>query len=409
MSSGFDLLRLPTGLQLLGERRPARSVAVGLMFDVGARDEAPDESGAAHLLEHLAFKGDDGRDADDVNRAFDELGAEVNAFTSHERTFYYGAALAERRGELTDLLLRLPRPALRREDVARERSVVLEEIGMMEDQPGARAFDLGAARFFRGHPLGRSVLGSRATVAALGPARLAAFRRRWYGADRALMVVSGAYDWDQVVAQAEAATADWGPSRAQRAHPAWSPASGASEERGTGFRRAHVTWFAAAPAVQEPARLAAALLARVVGDDVSGRLFWALVDPGWVDEAALWFEPADRLGSYQGYAATPDRDHDRVVERFDETLARFQREGPTADEWSRAQRAMATEVSLSGETPMGRLATLAEAWLDRGEVQDVATTVDRVLSTSLRDGLACLEAMPFTARFRFSWRPAAPH
>ena len=405
-ATGHDHARLPNGLRLLGERSPARSVAVGLMFDVGARDERPDEGGSAHFLEHLAFKGDAGRDADDVNRAFDELGARCNASTSHERTFYYGAALAERRSELTALLLALARPALRPEDVELERQVILEEIAMVDDQPSARAFELGAERFFAGHPLGASVLGTPATVSSLTGERLLRFQRRWYGSERALLAVTGDYAWDEVVAQVEALTAAWAPGGGRRTYPALVPRSGVDEGRADGVTRAHLTWFAPAPSAQDPARVAAALLARVVGDEDNGRLYWALVEPGLVDEAAAWFDPADRSGTFQGYAATDDTLHDLVAERVDATLARFEREGPTADEWARAQRGLATEVMLRAETPMGRLAGLADAWFDRGEVESADAAVDRILATSVAGGRALLERAPIAARFRFSWRPA---
>jgi predicted Zn-dependent peptidase len=403
----FDHVRLPNGLRLLGERTPARSVAVGIMVDAGARDEAPDESGVSHFLEHLAFKGDDRRDAEELNRAFDELGARYNAYTSHERTFYYGAVLPEQRAALTELLLTLLRPALRPEDVEVERQVILEEIAMYEDRPSAQAFERGAERFFAGHPLGSNVLGTRGSIMALTPERVRAYHGARYGCERLLLVVAGDYVWNEVVAQAAEATADWGQGGSRRVYPVFAPRRGAEEGRAPGFSRAHVTWFAPAPSAQDPDRWAAALLARVVGDGDNGRLFWALVEPGLVDEASLWFDPADGLGTFQAFASTDDDRHDEVVERFEATLDAFEREGPTDDEWARAQRGLATSVTLAAETPMGRLAGLADGWLDRGEVETAEATVRRILGTPREAGLDLLASAPLRARFRFGWRPLA--
>ncbi len=403
----FDHATLENGLQLLGEPTPARSVAIGAMVDAGARDEAPDEAGVSHFLEHLAFKGDGTRDAVAVNHAFDAIGARYNAFTSHERTFYYGAVLPDAASELTSLILSLLRPALAAEDVEVERQVVLEEIAMYEDRPASRAFELGAARFFAGHPLGSSVLGTRATVGSLSPERIRAYHAARYAVDKIVVVATGAYDWPALVDQVARATAGWSTGGAPRAYPSLAPRRGADDLRVDGVARAHLTWFAPAPSAQDPERTAAALLARVLGDDDNGRLFWALVEPGLVEDASLWFDPSDGTGTFQAYVATDDEAVEHVAGIVDDTLDRFEREGPTEAEWARAQRGLATGVTLRAETPMGRLAGLADTWLDRREVESAAATVERVLATSVDEGRALLASRPFAARYRYALRPSA--
>ncbi|MDF1524213.1 MAG: pitrilysin family protein [Trueperaceae bacterium] len=402
---GFDHVRLLNGLQVLGEPTPARSVAVGAMVDTGARDEAPEEAGVSHFLEHLAFKGDGTRDAIALNRAFDAIGARYNAFTSHERTFYYGAVLPESGGELTDLVLSLLRPALTLEDVDVERQVVLEEIAMYHDRPASRAFEQAAARFYAGHPLGASVLGTVESLQGLTPERVRAYHARRYAADKVVVVATGAYDWDALVARVARASEGWSARGAARDYPPLAPRRGAEEVRAGDVARAHLTYLAPAPSSQDPERITAALLARVLGDDDNGRLFWALVEPGLVEDASLWYDAADGSGAFQAYATTDDEAVDAVAEAFDEVLERFEREGPSEDEWARAQRGLATSLTLRAETPMGRLAGLADAWLDRGEVESTATTVARVLATPLAEGRALLETRPFAARFRYALRP----
>lgn len=401
----FDFVRLPNGLQVLGEPTPARSVAIGAMVDAGARDEAPEEAGVSHFLEHLAFKGDGTRDAVALNRAFDALGARYNAYTSHERTFYYGAVLPEAGLDLTDLVLSLLRPALAPEDVEVERQVVLEEIATYHDRPASRAFEAASERYFAGHPLGSSILGTRATVGALTPERVRAYHAARYAADRVVVVATGAYDWDALVDRVAHATDGWSSAGAARRYPDLTPRRGVEEERASGVARAHLTYHAPAPSAQDPERIAAALLARVLGDDDNGRLFWALVEPGLVEDASFWYDPADRAGTFQGYASTDDATLDAVAGAFEEVLDRFEREGPTADEWARAQRGLATGLTLRAETPMGRLAGLGDVWLDRHEVESSAEAVARVLATPLEAGRALLEARPLSARFRYALRP----
>ena len=404
-SPTFDHVVLPNGLQVLGERSPARSVAIGAMIDAGARDEATSDAGVSHFLEHLAFKGDGTRDAIALNRAFDSLGARYNAYTSHERTFYYGAVLPEAAVPMTDLVLSLLRPALATEDVEVERKVVLEEIAMYHDRPASRAFERASERFFAGHPLGSSILGTTESVGALTAERVRAYHAARYAADHVVVVATGAYDWPSLVERVARATESWSPTGVPRTYPTLAPRRGVEEERVEGVARAHLTYHAPAPSAQDPERIAAALLARVLGDEDNGRLFWALVEPGWVEDAALWYDAADGAGTFQADASTDDASLERVAGVFDAVLDRFEREGPTEEEWARAQRGFATGLTLRAETPMGRLSGLGDAWLDRREVETAAETVARVLATPLEAGRALLETRPFAARFRYALRP----
>jgi predicted Zn-dependent peptidase len=159
----FDEAVLPTGLRVVGEHNPgAESVAIAYLIETGGRDEDESEHGVSHFLEHLCFKGTARRDAARVSRDFDALGARYNAFTSDERTAYYGAVLPDAASDLLELLTDMMRPALRGEDVDVERNVVLEEIAMDADSPASAAFDRARAAYFGSHPIGRSLLGTPA-------------------------------------------------------------------------------------------------------------------------------------------------------------------------------------------------------------------------------------------------------
>src|SRR5881392_3914281 len=128
----FHSHKLPNGLQLIGETSPsAKSVAVGFFVRTGARDETPPESGVSHFLEHMVFKGTPRRTALEVNRDFDRIGANYNAFTSEENTVFYAAILPEYLPKAVDVLADILRPSLRGEDFDMEKKVIIEEIKMM--------------------------------------------------------------------------------------------------------------------------------------------------------------------------------------------------------------------------------------------------------------------------------------
>src|SRR5262245_48935337 len=128
---------LANGLVVIGEVSPsARSVALGFFVRTGARDEDdPALAGVSHFLEHMVFKGTPRRTSFDVNREFDAIGANYNAFTSEENTVFYAAVLPEYVPQAIDILADILRPSLRGEDFDVETQVIIEEIGMYDDQP----------------------------------------------------------------------------------------------------------------------------------------------------------------------------------------------------------------------------------------------------------------------------------
>src|SRR5438552_4400825 len=164
----FHSHKLANGLQLIGETSPsARSVSLGFFVRTGSRDETPEVSGVSHFLEHMVFKGTPRRSADDVNKDFDRIGANYNAFTSEENTVFYAAVLPEYLPQAGDILADILRPSLRNEDFDMEKKVIIEEIGMYDDQPMMSAYDRAKRIYFADHPLGNTILATKESLAAL--------------------------------------------------------------------------------------------------------------------------------------------------------------------------------------------------------------------------------------------------
>src|SRR5438128_1803271 len=201
----FHQHTLPNGLQLIAETSPStKSVALGFFVRTGARDETPDVSGVTHFLEHMVFKGTPRRSAWDVNRDFDQIGANYNAFTSEENTVFYAAVLPEYLPQALDILADILRPSLRDDDFTMEKKVIIEEIGMYEDQPNWSAYDHAKKHYFADHPLGNSILGTPEGIRALGRDQMHAYFERRYVAPNITAVAAGNFDWEGFVAIIEA-------------------------------------------------------------------------------------------------------------------------------------------------------------------------------------------------------------
>ena len=213
----FHSYVLENGLQVIGETNPAmRSVAVGFFVRTGSRDETAEVSGVSHFLEHMVFKGTPNRTALEVNRDFDRIGAHYNAFTSEENTVFFAAVLPEYLPQAIDILADILRPSLRNDDFDMEKKVIIEEIGMYDDQPVWSAYDQARRLFFADHPLGNSVLGTKDSVGALTSEQMRNYFKSRYVAPNITVAAAGQFDFPAFVALIEKHCGKWPTGEAAR-------------------------------------------------------------------------------------------------------------------------------------------------------------------------------------------------
>jgi len=192
---------LPGGLRVISEHVPAsRSATVGLWVGIGSRDEPASVAGAAHYLEHVLFKGTSRRDATQIAEEIDAVGGEFNAFTAKEHTCYYAQVLDQDLPLAVDLVTDVVFEALCTEsDVDMERSVVLEEIAMRDDDPEDLLHETFVSAILGEHPLGLPVLGTEKSIINMSASALRGFYRRRYTMPRMVLAVAGNIDHAQVL------------------------------------------------------------------------------------------------------------------------------------------------------------------------------------------------------------------
>jgi predicted Zn-dependent peptidase len=192
---------LPGGLRVITEHVPAsRSATVGLWVGIGSRDEPANVAGAAHYLEHVLFKGTSRRDATQIAEEIDAVGGEFNAFTAKEHTCYYAQVLDEDLPLAMDLVTDVVFEALCTEsDVDIERSVVLEEIAMRDDDPEDLLHETFVSTILGEHALGLPVLGTEKSIINMSASALRGFYRRRYTMPRMVLAVAGNVDHAQVL------------------------------------------------------------------------------------------------------------------------------------------------------------------------------------------------------------------
>src|SRR2546428_1325481 len=207
----FHTHTLSNGVQIHAQPMPDfQSGSVPYYVRTGSRDEPdPTIAGVSHFLEHMVFKGTKTLDWQEITLEFNKIGAEINAFTSHESTVYYARVLGEYLERAVELLSDMMYPRLAESDFETEKEVIVNEIARSEDQPYNLAFRRMMQTYFGSYPLGHDVLGSRESIRNMRIEQMRDYWYRRYAANNMIFAVAGNFDWEHIVSLAEKHCANW--------------------------------------------------------------------------------------------------------------------------------------------------------------------------------------------------------
>lgn len=196
----YHTATLPCGLRIIYEPTTSDVVYCGYVVAAGTRHEAPADSGMAHFIEHMSFKGTERRRAWHIANGLERVGGDLNAFTTKQETIYHAAVLRPDFGRAADLLTDIVfHSVYPQREIEREVEVICDEIDSYEDSPSEIIFDEFESLLFEGHPLGRDILGRAARLREYTTADALRYVRRHYRPDNAVFFVSGQLDFRMVV------------------------------------------------------------------------------------------------------------------------------------------------------------------------------------------------------------------
>jgi predicted Zn-dependent peptidase len=330
-----------------------QTLAVSVVAGRGSRSETPEQSGWAHLLEHMVFKGAGGRSARDLAEVVEAEGGQINAATSHERTSFQIRAL---KGGLplaievlSDLVLR---PTLDPEELEREKSVIAQEIADAADAPDDKVFELAQAQAFGGQALGRPILGLTQTVNTADAKALGAFRAGQYAPEHLVVSAAGAVDEDELLSLVEQAFAGAVGAATQTVAPAWFEGGSAREARR--LEQAHTVLMLPGVGARDEAYFAQRLFAEALGGGMSSRLFQEAREKlglaYTVDAYAEGYEDVGALGIYAGTSAADARKTAQVCAGQVMALA----ERVEDRELARSKAQLKAHLFMARESPLSR-------------------------------------------------------
>lgn len=392
---------LQSGLPVLRMEVPGtRTFTALLAFDAGARSERPEENGIAHFLEHLVFKGGERYPSHRaISTTAERMGGELNAYTSHDLVAFHLTTRAESANEALDLLTDfVGRPALRPNEIDRERGVVVQEIARYDDQPSSVASMLIDQAAFGDHPLGRSVLGPAEHIERFSRDDISAFMMRRWSPDHGAAVLSGNLSHlDDTVVESSLSRLP------ERAVPARSDAAPEPVRRVVvktdDTNQSHLRLYY--PLVVNPSRLeetaAASVFAVLLGGSMGSRLFLEIRERlglcyairaeshGPSDAYGLWISSG--LDSSKAVEA-----YERICEMVDEIRS----EGPTDEEVERA-KAYAAGATVRAFENSSRVASYAarRAVLFPDRVANPDAAIDAIDAVTTHDvARVALECFP---------------
>jgi predicted Zn-dependent peptidase len=387
---------LPGGLRVLTETMPGvLSATLGIWVGVGSRDESPAVAGASHFLEHLLFKGTATRSALEIATAMDAVGGEMNAFTAKEHTCFYANVLSSDLPLAVALLSDLVTEACNTAaDLESERTVVLEEIAMRDDEPSDAVHDLFSATLFGDTPLGRSVLGTVESIEGLTRDDVDGWYRGRYVMPSIVVTAAGRVDHQQVL---DLVTAAFGDRLAGNAHPAPLRLGEGGLDRpahsaGLISRRTEQTHLLlGTPAMGrlDERRYVAAVLDAAVGGGMSSRLFQEIREKrGLVYSVGSSLSHYAGAGAFSVYAGCSKKRVPEVLRLIRGELDRVAANGITVEEVARGRGQLKGGLVLGLEDTGSRMSRLGKSELSYGEylpVREVLARLDAVDEPQVRE------------------------
>lgn len=375
---------LPNGLTVVTEVMPAvRSVSIGIWVRTGSRNERESENGITHFLEHMVFKGTRHRTAEEIARSADAIGGHLDAFTAKECTSFSVKVLDEHVPRAFDVLTDLvTHPLLRPEDIVKESRVVQEEIKMVEDTPDDLVHEIFTQTYWRGHALGRPILGTRQTVRSFDRRQLVDYFHRHYAPQNMVITAAGHLKHERIVELIAKAFADVSSGRPIRGQTSPVPHPAIRRRQKKNLEQAHILLGAPAYSNSHEKRYACYLMNTVMGGGMSSHLFQNIREQRGLAYAVFSGLSTFRdVGYLTVYAGTAKENVRQVIDLVIEEFRRMKTQPLAEEEIQRAKDYLKGSMLLGLESSSSRMSNLARQEMYFGRhvsMDEIAQRIDAV-------------------------------
>ena len=363
-----EIETLSNGVRLVTERiDTVRTAALGFWVAGGSREETDGESGAAHFIEHMLFKGTETRSAADIARETDAIGGQVNAFTTKECTCFYGHVLDDHLPQALDILFDMVFCSKFDQSAAEtERGVILEEIDMYEDTPDDLCGEKLFERVYAGSPLSRPILGRKETLAEMTGDFLRDYHRRHYRPDNIVVSLAGSFTDEVLDDIRRRFSALPGGEKTGTVPAVYIPAFVATKKS---IEQNHLTLAFPGLTYDDPRRFALQLLSSILGGGVSSRLFQRVREQQGLCYSVYSYGAGHAdTGVFCVYTALNRDTEEQAIRTICQVIREFLAEGPTDEELSRAREQSKANVIMGLESTQARMSHAGRSLLFTGKI-----------------------------------------
>ncbi len=387
----IEQAKLSNGIRIITERMShVRSVSMGIWIGTGSRQEVGPENGISHFIEHMVFKGTENRTAEEIARSVDSIGGGLDAFTSKELVSYNTKVLDEHLpiafDVLSDLVLN---PLFRDEDIEKEKGVILEELKMEVDNPEYLVHEIFSSNFWKDHPLGKPILGTKETVQAFQQPMLRDYYQRSYNPRNILITAAGNLNHGDVVRLVTDKFAGMLPAETIPAQPAPRPHAKLIFRRKASLEQVHVYMGMPALPLSHESRFVCYVLNTLLGGGMSSRLFQNIRE-----KQGLAYSVYSELGMYSDAgcmavcAATSKETAGKLVHSVMHELRQLKNERVSEEELRRSKDHLKGSFMLGLESTSSRMGNLARQELYFGRfisLDEMLASIEAVTADQVQE------------------------
>jgi predicted Zn-dependent peptidase len=381
----IETTTLKNGIRVISEEMPhVRSVSLGVWIKTGSRRETPHENGISHFIEHMLFKGTKNRSAEDIARSVDSIGGGLDAFTAKEMVSYNTKVLDEHLPLAFDVLADMVRnPLFREADIEKEKGVILEELKMEVDNPEYLLHDIFSSNFWKDHPLGKPIIGTKETVKRFDREMIDAYYKRIYSPSNILITAAGNLRHERLVDLAREYFEDLPVNGTLEPETPPSPHARLVFRNKTSLEQTHLYMGVPAYPFSHDLRFACYALNTILGGGMSSRLFQNIRE-----KQGLAYAVYSELSMYRDtgcmaiYAGTAVETAAQVIHSIVKELREIKTNLVPDEELRRAKDNLKGSFMLGLESTSSRMSNLARQELHLKQFYTLDEMIERIEAVS---------------------------